>query len=93
MPAVAVAPRLEPGSYISGARLNEGTQDDGVRRLEGTRSAFNGRLRDNDHVGVDFALRLSAPFEFSMVIDFARVVSSASPRADEVAPVASTTLS
>src|SRR5207249_12329453 len=46
MPAVAVAPRLEPGSYISGVRLNEGTQDDGVRRLEGTRSAFNGRLRD-----------------------------------------------
>jgi len=63
MPAVAVAPRLEPGSYISGARLDEGTQDDGVRRLEG------GRLRDNDHVGIDFALRLSAPFEFSMVID------------------------
>jgi hypothetical protein len=29
-----------------------------ARRLERTRSTFNDRLRDNEHVGVDFALRL-----------------------------------
>jgi hypothetical protein len=60
------------GVHVEGKRRRR------ARRLEPTRSTFNDRLRDNEHVGVDFALRLSTPFAFSRVIDLARVVSSAS---------------
>src|SRR5438309_2014975 len=67
-------PHDDRGVHVEGKRRRR------ARRLERTRSTFNDRLRDNEHVGVDFALPpISAPFAFSRVIDLARVVSSASP--------------
>jgi hypothetical protein len=39
------------GVHVEGKRRRR------ARRLERTRSTFNDRLRDNEHVSVDFAVR------------------------------------